>query len=198
VSRNASARGHGRTAAAAPASGLTEPVLIIWGVAGTGKSTFARWLRDRRGFHYIDTDTVGSSSAGPLEAAWVATFNRLTPPDSFLAKAARYGRPLVAEYGLWANSENIALLSQLRDGGAVTWWFDGDRDAAFDAWRAENKRSSRAFPDQLWRDVVGMINANWQLLASFYDLRMVQTVRPGPAHLLPEDIYEVLAADLAG
>ena len=103
---------------------------------------------------------------------------------------------MVAEYGLWATADNVRLLGRLRDLGAVTWWFDGDRQAAFEAWQAENRRANRAMPDELWRKVVGVIDANWPLLQHFFGERILRAVESGPVHVDPEATYRVMAPDL--
>lgn len=89
-------------------------VLILWGVPGTGKSTFAKYLVEERSYLHIDTDLGG---AGENKAA----------------KARHYPQPVVIEYGMFTDAYGLALLGRLRDAGADVWWFDGDRAAAFAA-----------------------------------------------------------------
>jgi adenylate kinase family enzyme len=52
--------------------------MILWGVPGTGKSTFAHWLRDNKAFTHVDTDAVATGRAKPtaLTEAWQGTYDR--------------------------------------------------------------------------------------------------------------------------
>src|SRR5579864_3933811 len=170
-------------------------LMILWGVPGAGKSTFARWLADNKGFTHVDTDAVVMGRAKPstLTEAWQRTFSRATAPAAFVEKVAGHGHPVVAEYGLWANDGNIALLRDLQQLGADPWWFDGARLAAFSAWRDENRRAGRNLGDGLWHQVVAEINKNWQSLDKFFGAaRIVRTIETGPTHIPPETTYAAI------
>jgi hypothetical protein len=171
---------------------------ILWGVPGTGKSTFARWLADNRGFTHVDTDAVVMGRAKPtaLTEAWQRTFDRAIAPAAFVETVARHGHPVVTEYGLWANAGNLALLRDLQQLGADPWWFDGYRLAAFAAWRDENRRADRNFDDEAWHRVVAVINANWQSLERLFGAaRILRTVESGPRHVPPELTYAAMQQD---
>ena len=164
-------------------------LMILWGVPGTGKSTFAGWLRDNKGFTHVDTDAVATGRAKPtvLTQAWEGTYERKFAPAAFIEAIAKHGRPVVAEYGLWANAGNIELLRNLQQRGADPWWFDGYRLAAFAAWHNENPRSRPHLDDGAWQRVVDVINANWQLLEQFYGKeRILRTIENGPSYASPE------------
>jgi predicted kinase len=179
--------------------------VILWGVPGAGKSTFARWLRDTRGYVYVDNDQVAKTLASrppdsawaaltPMERAWTALTRGRISPEAFIRAAVEVGRPVVVEYGMFANQAGVDGLRQLREQGAEPWWFDGDRQAAKDAWREENHKSSRPFVDGDWDRVVGVIEANWAMLTDFFGPRILRTVEPGPAHLEPEEIQATMTA----
>lgn len=97
--------------------------MILWGVPGTGKSTFARWLAENQGFIRVDTDAIVTGRAKPtvLTEAWQQTYDGKLPPVAFMNQVAKQGRAVVAEYGLWAYPRNITLLSDLRQVGADPW-----------------------------------------------------------------------------
>jgi hypothetical protein len=151
------------------------PFIVIWGVPGTGKSTFARWLVENKGFTYAETDR-GAATAVQQVAARV-----------------EQGQPVVWEYGMYVQPDTIETLRRLREFGAEPWWFDGDRDAAFQAWRSENVKSNRPYPDQLWCNVVGTINANWHLVERFFGVdRILRTIEAGPFHVPPDTTYATI------
>jgi hypothetical protein len=171
-------------------------VLILWGVPGAGKTTFADWLVDKKGFIRIDSDSGGAGNS-KAAIAWRAFLNRSGTPEAFM-KVARYShQPIVLEFGMYATDGAIALLERLRQAGAEAWWFDGDRDEAFEAWKLENRKSGRIFDtgERKWGQVVGMMNENWSHLAAFFGSNIVRTIKAGPVHALPEETFAAMFGD---
>jgi hypothetical protein len=125
------------------------------------------------------------------------SIGKLGTPEHYIRakqfmKVANYNpQPVVLEYGMFAYPDAIELLGTLRDAGAESWWFDGDRTAAFAAWQSENIKSSREFVDEQWHNVVKIIDANMQLIFAFFGPNMARTIEAGPRHVPPE---ETLAA----
>ena len=154
--------------------------MVLWGVPGTGKSHFARWQVANRNYVHAATDDVGIDRALQVVSA-----------------ALQEGRPAIIEWGVYIGRSAIENVRHWRDQGADPWWFDGDpREAAFDAWKLENKRKSRPFTNDKWHEVVGHIALNWHLIEEFFGRdRIVYTVRRrpdgGPVHLTGKEI-EVL------
>ena len=147
-----------------------QTLMVIWGVPGSGKSTFARWLVNSHGYLHAETD-----AGADVNHALVL---------------ARRGYKVVIEWGAWARQDAIDFVSGWAAEGAQAFWFNGDRDAAFKAWRHENVKSHRPYPDQLWHDVVGEIDRNWSLLQDLFGSdRMLRTVLGGPVHVPPEETY---------
>jgi predicted kinase len=186
-----------------PADPPLRPVVFLWGIPGAGKSTVARWLRDQKGYEYIDTDTSAMHGVTTsLQAAWMDVLRGQVAPAAFVRAATAGPRPVVVEYGLWAQPHGIELLRQLRAAGARAWWFDGDRAGAKEAWRKENRRASRPFDDAAWDRVVAVIDANWPRLVELFGPRTVRTVEPGPTHPSPAETFKIMtdieAAELAG
>jgi hypothetical protein len=160
---------------------------ILWGIPGAGKSTFACWLASNKGFTHIDTD-AGSATA--VDHAWRRTLSGDVPPQIFVQAVARHGHLVVLEYGLYVASGAIALLQRLQEVGADPWWFDGNRLAAFAAWRAENRRKHRDFTDEKWHEGVNVINTNWRMVEQFFGRqRILRTIEVGPTHVPPETTY---------
>jgi hypothetical protein len=172
-----------------------HPVVILWGVPGAGKSTVARWLRDEKGYEHVENDkTALKGVTTDLEQAWVAVPRGQVSPAAFVSAAQRRGRPVVVEYGLWARRPWIDLLRRLQVAGAEPWWFDGDRVAAKAAWREDNRKSSRPFPDNAWDQVVAEIDANWPMLAELFGERIIRTIEPGPVYRSPAETFAAMTA----
>lgn len=166
--------------------------LILWSYPGAGKSYFARWLSKHKGFDQIDTDELNNRPRAPLEEMWWRAVNGYAPVATFIDAAARHSRPIVTEYGVWGLPETVARLGELQRHGATLWWFDADRDACFEAWKAENIRLRRPFPDRLWADVVSSIDRHWTELATIFGSHVVRTLDRGPRRVDPEEIYSII------
>jgi hypothetical protein len=166
-------------------------VLILWGVPGTGKSTFAKHLVQHHGYVHIDTD-VGGAGESKAAKAWRALLNGQDTPENFVKVASYNPEPVVTEYGMSANERGIARLRRLRDAGAEPWWFDGDRAAAFKAWQDENKKARPNFVDPMWRNVVSVIDDNYAALKAFFGSNLVRTIEAGPVHVPPEDTFRTM------
>jgi hypothetical protein len=128
--------------------------------------------------------------------AWRQTFSGKLKPEEFMNVLARHDHPVVLECGLYASLPAIELVRRLKQLGADAWWFDGDRAAAFAAWKAENLLRGRNFKDAKWHEVLSLIDANWELIEQFFGHnRIVRTIESGPTHLPPETIYEMMRRD---
>ncbi len=187
------------SAATRPIPGSLPALLIVWGMPGSGKSTYSDWLRREKGADHVDTDVLINKQPFErtrLEQAWYATFTRQMTPAAFMNLVRSHGGPVVVEFGLWANHDNIRLLADLRSLGAELVWFEGDRVAAKDAWRRENETRGRYLPDSLWDDVVAVMDTNRQLLIQVLGQhRMLRTVGPGPAHVSAEAVHAAIFGD---
>jgi hypothetical protein len=171
-------------------------VLVLWGVPGVGKSTFAGWLVKEKGFAHIDTDAQGAGASRAAKA-WRPLLNGAGTPEEFM-KIARYNpEPVVLEYGMFAYPAAIALLGNLRNAGAEPWWFDGDRPAAFAAWKAENVKSSRPFVDAKWHEVVDISNSNMPLITEFFGTNIARTIEAGPMHVPPQDTFKAMFGEIS-
>src|SRR5207249_10662354 len=154
---------------------------------GAGKSWFARWLQRTKAFVHVDTDALQGRA---LDAGWFRTFNRETTPEDYMATVVKHGGPVVVEFGLWATPANIALLARMRDAGAEPWFFYGDRPAAKEAWRRENRLRQRNFEDGKWDQVVQKMDDNWGLIVDAVgENRMLRTIEAAE-RMTAEVIYD--------
>jgi hypothetical protein len=149
---------------------------------------------EHEGFEHIDTDSLAGHPFTALEHLWVEVVRRGAPAESLVSAVLAYPRAVVIEFGLWATPDNIGLMRDLKSSGASTWWLDGDREAAFQAWRNENVRSGRPFSEALWAEVVSVIDTNWALLEELYGSAILRTVEAGPVHAPLEATFAAMLA----
>ena len=160
---------------------------MTWGIPGVGKTTFANWLVIEKGFTRVDSDYP--NTARLLDRSWAAARQGGVTPADFVAEAMRHGK-VVVEFGIWAHPPAFDFLRGFVKAGAQAWWFDGDRDEAFKAWRMDS--DARGMQPDAWERVVRVIRENWQHVEDFFGPRIVRTIEAGPVHVPPEQTYRTI------
>ncbi len=147
---------------------IEQAFIVLSGVPGTGKSTYACWLHETYGFVHQDVDRQG------------------LPPGSALAQ-----RPLIVDWGFPANEPGlrgcITLIRSWKTTGAQLWWFDGDREAALASFL---KRGT--VPKQSWDYQMKGINDNWSKIEAEIDGR-IDTISAND-RLTPEQVFSYMFA----
>jgi hypothetical protein len=156
-------------------------LLLLSGRPGAGKTTYAEWLSDHRGFARIETDLRGD---------WI---QRLCVEDLGQAQAARkaadgLGPNVVIEWGFFPSE--LASVRLLKLAGFDPWWFDGDEPAAREGYL--KKRGSDANVVAACAAQLERILAAWPELEAFYGDHIIETVSPGPAHLPWEEVAALM------
>ena len=101
--------------------------MVLWGVPGVGKSTFARWLKSNKGYEHVDTDVVVPNDEFD-EHVWVASTAGIEAPENVhqLARLALGHTPaaLVAVarswLAAWSAHDLEALLALYADDAVHT------------------------------------------------------------------------------
>ena len=142
--------------------------ILIAGVPGTGKSTFARWLVSEHGY----TRCPSGEEPGA---------NFLQDID----EGRRESDKVVIDWGF-----PLGMLNTVRSliaSGVEHWWFDGDREAALEAFLA---RTGHPATKAAWDVQLANIEAHWNDLVSTFEGRMLDVISPGPVHLSNEERWK--------
>lgn len=141
-----------------------EHLLIIAGIPGTGKSTFAAWLSESHGYAHQDVDWKG------------------LPSIAMLAKPR-----VVVDWGFPANEPGLTNALDCIQGwiqsGAQLWWFDGDRDAALHNFLKRGTVSRAA-----WNYQLHGIETNWHRIVPLVKGRSIKVIAAN-SHLSNEEIF---------
>ncbi len=174
-----------------------QSLMVLWGLPGTGKSTFGRWLVGNKGFTNVDNDLVAVNQAPrtDLTNAWDQSWMGSPPlnPTPFMTAVARHGHPVVLQCGLSAKPHNIDLVRQIQYLDGDTWWFDGDRALALAAWLKESQRLRRPNTTDDWHHAVRMIDGNWTALEAFFGQgRILRVLEAGHRRCSGAEIYAMM------
>lgn len=142
-------------------------LLLISGVPATGKTTFASWLAENRGFLAADVERGGLGPLG-LQSEWDEAVGRGRPAGLTAALGALH-QPVALDWGYPTNS--LPFVEALCSAGVDAWWFDGDWAAA----RRHFIERGTVPVDALDRQMAN-IQAAWPRLAAFYGGRIIHTV----------------------
>jgi AAA domain len=161
---------------------LEMRLILVCGIPGSGKSTFCEWLEREKGFIHLDFDFLLRGQGTQEKLSLISPLLR-SDLDNFFSELRKAGRPVAIDWGFPVNSlEAVRLLKQ---GGFVPWWFDGNRNAAQEAFTHRGTVSLQAFKAQM-----AAIEREWPHIEQIIGPNLIDAVMPGPKHRPPEWIYE--------
>ena len=98
--------------------------LLISGIPASGKSTFCRWLGEKKGFLHLDVEKPGVLDRYGLATAWATLFDASTSAAPFVQTLDGFKRPVVIDWGF--PPECLNTVRKLSEGGVMLWWFAAD------------------------------------------------------------------------
>lgn len=162
---------------------MAEPVLLLSGIPGSGKSTFGRWLQEHRGFVHVDMEADGLDTHG-LRQAWQQF---LGDPSSrvFCRQLFSLPRPVALDWGFPVTC--LPLVGALQQQGVRAWWFTGDR--LFARMNFQNAKGSdpRPFDCQY-----ANISAHWSAISPVFGDRVVRIVREDGSCVACDEVFQKL------
>ncbi len=98
--------------------------LLISGIPASGKSTFCRWLEEKKGFLHLDVEIAGVLERHDLAVGWQALFGAGASAFAFLEALEKFKRPVAINWGF--PPEHLPAVRKLFEGGVMLWWFAAD------------------------------------------------------------------------
>ena len=97
---------------------------LISGIPASGKSTFCKWLEEKKNFLHLDVEKPGMLDRYGLAVAWNALFGASASAAPFIEALERFKRPVAIDWGF--PPECLNTVRKLFDGGVMLWWFAAD------------------------------------------------------------------------
>ncbi len=97
---------------------------LISGIPASGKSTFCRWLEEKKGFLHLDVEEDGVLDRHGLAAEWLALFGASATAAPFIEALDKFKRPVVIDWGF--PPEHLNTVRKLSESGVMLWWFAAD------------------------------------------------------------------------
>jgi broad-specificity NMP kinase len=97
---------------------------LISGIPASGKSTFSRWLEEKKGFLHVDVEKSGVLDRYGLTTAWDTLCEASASAAPFIEALEKFKRPVVIDWGF--PPEHLDAVRKLFDGGVMLWWFAAD------------------------------------------------------------------------
>ena len=116
-------------------------LLLITGIPGTGKTTTGKYLEEKHGFTHLDMEKIIPSFGCNY---WEFLTNAIS-------KAKESDRDVVITWGFMPGTDNDKDILKLKEMGAKMVWFDGNRDAARNAFNKRGDVSEDLFNLQMKR-----------------------------------------------
>jgi hypothetical protein len=97
---------------------------LISGIPASGKSTFCRWLEDKKGFLHLDVEKPGVLNRYELAQDWNSLFDASATATPFVQALEKFKRPVAIDWGF--PPEHLDAVRKLFEGGVMLWWFAAD------------------------------------------------------------------------
>ena len=98
--------------------------LLISGIPASGKSTFCRWLEEKKGFLHLNVEKPGVLDRHDLATPWNALFDATGTAALFIDALEKFKRPVVIDWGF--PPEHLNAVRKLSNAGVMLWWFAAD------------------------------------------------------------------------
>jgi hypothetical protein len=164
---------------------------LISGIPASGKSTFCRWLEEKKRFLHVDVEKPGVLGRYELTTAWATLFDASTSAAPFVQALDRFKRPVVIDWGF--PPECLNTVRKLSDAGIMLWWFAAD-------WAvARRKFELRRYPHVEDFDIqIRKIKDTLPEINALFGSHVEYTLPSTGVYTPPDKIWESMIDTLAG
>jgi hypothetical protein len=164
---------------------------IISGIPASGKSTFCRWLEEKKGFLHLDVEKPGVLDRHGLASAWATLFDVSTSAVPFIEALDKFNRPVAIDWGF--PPECLNTVRKLFEGGVMLWWFAAD-------WAvARRKYKERADPPLHYFDIqIPKIQATLPQINVLFGSHVEYALPSTGIYRPPDKIWESMLDTLVG
>jgi hypothetical protein len=164
---------------------------LVSGIPASGKSTFCRWLEEKKGFLHLDVEKPGVLDRYGLATAWATLFDSSTSAAPFIEALEKFKRPVVIDWGF--PPEHLDAVRKLFDSGVMLWWFAAD-------WAvARRKFQLRRYPHMQDFDIqIRKIEANLPEINALFRSHVEYALPSTGNYTPPNKIWESMIDTLTG
>jgi hypothetical protein len=165
--------------------------LLISGIPASGKSTFCRWLEEKKGFLHLDVEKPGVLDRYGLASAWDALFEAGATAAPFVQALENFKRPVVIDWGF--PPEHTHTVRKLFEAGVMLWWFAAD-------WAvARRKFEQRRYPFVQDFDIqIRKIEVNLSEINALFGSHVEYALPSTGIYTPPDKIWKSMLDTLAG
>jgi hypothetical protein len=164
---------------------------LISGIPASGKSTFCRWLEEKKGFLHLNVEEPGVLDRYGLATAWATLFDASTSAESLVQALDSFNRPIAIDWGF--PPECLHAVRKLFDSGVMLWWFAAD-------WAvARRKFQLRRYPHVQDFDIqIRKIEANLPEINALFRSHVEYALPSTGNYTPPNKIWESMIDTLTG
>ena len=164
---------------------------LISGIPASGKSSFCRWLGEKKGFLHLNVEKPGVLDQYGLAPAWNTLVGVDATAAPFMGALAKMKCPVVIDWGF--PPEHLDAVRKLFKAGIMLWWFAAD-------WAvARRKFQLRRYPHVQDFDIqIRKIEAALPEINALFRSHVEYALPSTGIYTSPEKIWKSMIDTLAG
>ena len=166
---------------------------LISGIPASGKSTFCRWLEQKKGFLHLDVEEPGALERHDLATSWQALLRDGGSASPFLEALEKFKRPVVLDWGF--PPKHLPAVRKLFDGEVMLWCFAADWAVAR---RKFVERGGTKGPVETFDIQIREIEAALPEINALFRSHVVYALPSTGIYTPPSEIWKSMLDTLAG
>lgn len=157
--------------------------LLISGIPASGKTTFCKWLEEKKGLVHLDAEKPGVLERYELATAWQALFCDGGSAVPFIEALRKFDHSAAIDWGF--PPERLDAVRRLRAGGVMLWWFAADWAVARRSFTERRRPAIELFDIQMRK-----IQAALSEINAVFSSHVVYALPSTGIHTRPEEIWQ--------